>query len=87
VQGERWFTDGYVLEEGVYGGQPVVSCPRAVAAVKLEVLQELPEERSIEVFDAQFGGRPSEALRGELEQQAKGVSVGRYGVWACAKLL
>ena len=33
------------------------------------------------------GRRPSEPLGGELEQQSKGVPVGRYGVLACTELL
>jgi hypothetical protein len=60
VQGKRWFTDSDILEESVEGGQTVVSRPRAVATLVFEVLKKLPQERSIEIFDAQPGRRPSE---------------------------
>jgi hypothetical protein len=86
VQGKCWFTDGYVLEEGVYRGQTVVSCPCAVATVEFEVFEELPQEGNIEVLHEQFGRRPSETLGGELEQQAEGIPVSSYGVLACTEL-
>jgi len=87
LQGECWFTDRYVSEEGVYRGQTVVSRTRAVATVEFEVFEELPQEGNIEVFHGQFGRRPSKTLGGELEQQTEGISVSRYGVLACAELL
>jgi hypothetical protein len=86
LQSKRWFTDGYVLKEGVYRGQSIVSCPCAVATVEFEVFEELPQEGSIEVFHAQFGRRPFEALGSELEQQAEGIPVGSNGVLACTEL-
>jgi hypothetical protein len=67
LQGECWFTDRHVLEEGMYRSQTVVSRPRAVATVEFEVLEELPREGNIEVFHEQFRRRPSEALTAELE--------------------
>jgi hypothetical protein len=87
LQGDGWLTDRYVLEEGMDGSQTVVSCPRAVAAVGFEVLEELPQERNIEIFKQHFGRRPPEALTAELEQQPKGISVRRYGILARPELL
>jgi hypothetical protein len=68
LQGAGWFTDRYVLEEGMDCRQPVVSRPCAVATVEFEVLEKLPQEGNIEIFDEQFGWRPSEALTAELEE-------------------
>jgi hypothetical protein len=68
LQGEGWFADRYILEEGVDCRQTVVSRPRAVATVDFEVLEELPQEGNIEIFDEQFGWRPPEVLASELEQ-------------------
>jgi hypothetical protein len=68
LQGECWFTDRHVLEEGMYRSQTVVSRPRAVAPIEFEVLEELPQKGNIEIFHKQFGRRPSEALTAELEQ-------------------
>jgi hypothetical protein len=56
------------LEEGMDCSQTVVSRPRAVAAVEFEVLEELPQEGNIEIFDEQFGRLPPEAFTTELEQ-------------------
>jgi hypothetical protein len=87
LQGDGWLTDRHVLEEGMDGSQTVVSCPRAVATVGFEVLEELPQERNIEIFNQHFGRRPAEALTAELEQQPKGISVSRYGILARTELL
>jgi hypothetical protein len=68
LQSAGWFTDRYVLEEGMDCSQPVVSRPCTVATVEFEVLEKLPQEGNIEIFDEQFGWRPSEALTAELEE-------------------
>jgi hypothetical protein len=67
LQSEGWFTDRYVLEEGMDGRQTIVSRPRAVTTFDFEVLKELPQEGNIEIFNEQFGWRPREALAAELE--------------------
>ena len=68
LQSEGWFTDRHVLEEGMDSSQAVVSRPRAVATVEFEVLEKLPQEGNVEIFDEQFRRRPSEVLTAELEQ-------------------
>jgi hypothetical protein len=68
LQRVGWFTYRYVLEEGMDCSQAVVSCPCAVAAVEFEVLEKLPQEGNINIFDEQFGWRPPEALTAELEE-------------------
>jgi hypothetical protein len=75
------------LEEGVYRGQAVVSCPNAVATVEFEVFEELPQEGNIKVFCEQCGRHPPEPLGGESEQQSERIPVSRYGVLAGAELL
>jgi hypothetical protein len=86
VQRKRWFADRYVLEEGVYGCQTVISCPCTVAALVLEIIEELPKEGCVEIFDPQCGRRAAETFRCELEQQTKGVTVSRYSMQAHAEL-
>jgi hypothetical protein len=56
------------LEESVHGCQAVVSRPCAVATVEFEVLEKLPQEGNIKIFDKQFGWRPPEAFTAELEE-------------------
>jgi hypothetical protein len=68
LQGEGWFADRYILEEGMDGSQTVVSRPRAVATVEFEMLKELYQEGNIEIFDEQFGWRAPESLTAELKQ-------------------
>jgi hypothetical protein len=51
LQGEGRFTDRYILEEAMDCRQTVVSRPRAVATVEFEMLEELSEEKNIEIFD------------------------------------
>jgi hypothetical protein len=87
VQRKRRFTDGYVVEEGVQGRQTVVSCPRAVAANLFQIIEELPQEGCVEIFNPQLRRRTAEAFRCELEQQAESVTVSRYGMQAYAELL
>jgi len=68
LQRAGWFTDRYVLEEGMDCSQAVVSRPCAVATVEFEVLEKLPQEGNIKIFDEQFGWRPPEAFTAELEE-------------------
>ena len=62
VQRKRWFADGYVLEEGVQRCKTVISCPRTVAANFFQIVEELPEEGCVEIFDQQFRRRAAEAF-------------------------
>ncbi|HEY1401016.1 MAG TPA: hypothetical protein VF953_05460 [Terriglobales bacterium] len=87
LQGESWLTDRHVLEERMDSGQTVVSRPRAVVTVELEVLEELPQEGNVEIFYEQFRRGPPEVLTAELEQESKGISVSRYGILARTELL
>jgi hypothetical protein len=48
--------------------QAVVSRPCAVSTVEFEVLEKLPQEGNIKIFDEQFGWRPPEAFTAELEE-------------------
>jgi hypothetical protein len=86
VEGERRFTDSHVPEEGAQCGETSVSRPGAVPAVAFEVFQELAEEIRVELLHADVGGRPSEALRCETEQQAEGVPIAGHSVRARAEL-
>jgi hypothetical protein len=86
LQGESWFTDRYVLEEGMYCSQTVVSRPRAITAVDFEMLEELPQKGNIEIFHEYFGWRPREARTAELEQQPEGITVSGYRMLARTQL-
>jgi hypothetical protein len=86
MQCQCGFADGYVLKKRVQSRQAIVPRPRTVAARAFEVFEELPQESCIEILHPQFGGRASEALGCETEQETEGVPIGCYGVRACAKL-
>jgi hypothetical protein len=87
LQGQCRFVNGHKLEEGVQGGQAVIASSRGVAALVFEVIKEFGHEGDVEVFHAQLGGRSSEALYREPEQQAEGAPVGRDRMWTCAHLV
>jgi len=76
LQRMRRFVDGHIPEEGAQRGKAHVPCPRAVAAVNLQMPEELAHERGVELFDPQLGWFSLEAFRGEAQQQPEGVAVG-----------
>ena len=86
MQCQRWFADGYVLEESVQSCQTVVSCPGTVAASSSRCSRNFPKKGASRSSIRSSEGARREALGCELEQQAKGVPVGRYGVRTRAKL-
>lgn len=86
MQCKRRFIEGHVAEEGLQGGQAIVSCPGAVASFTFEMLKELSQEGHIKVLQAEFRRHASEVLRGKTEQQAEGIPVGGNRVRARAKL-
>lgn len=57
-----------------------------VVPIDFEVRQKLAQKGGVEFFQAKFGWLPSEALRGEAEQQAEGVTVAGYRVRTGAQL-
>ena len=67
LQGQRRLMNGHKLEEGVQGGQAVITSPRTVGTLVFEVIEEFTHEGDIEIFHAQLGRRPSEALYHEPE--------------------
>jgi hypothetical protein len=86
VQGMRGFFQSHVPEERVDGSQPNVPRTSAVFASAFQVIEEETKEGSIKVFDAELGWAFAESFFGEFQQQAKRISVSRYGVWACLPL-
>jgi hypothetical protein len=62
VEGKSRFTQRDKPEEGADCGKTGVARSRAVAPVALEVVEELAEERRVEVFQAKIRGRPSVVL-------------------------
>jgi len=66
----------------VDGSQANIPRASAVFASAFQVIEEETNEGSIEVFDAELGGAFVESLLGELQQQAKGITISLYGMWA-----
>ena len=62
--------------------QPNVPRASAVFASAFQVIEEEPNEGCIEVFDAELGWAFVELFLGELQKQAKGVAISRYGMRA-----
>jgi len=53
------------LKESVYGGEAVVSRSRLIAAIHFEMIEKLPQQSDIEIFDPYFGWPSFPTLRGE----------------------
>ncbi len=62
-------------EQRVDRSQARVAGPGAVAAVVLEVIEELCDQRRVEILDLQLARRLAGVLPGEAEQQPEGVAV------------
>ena len=75
LERQRGFTESNVAEEGVQRGETCVARARAVASLRFEVIEELGEERCVEILEAQLGWRPAKASRGETKQEPEGVPV------------
>ncbi len=67
---------GGVLEQGVDCGQAGVAGGASVPPLLFEVLQELPDERGVQVGEAEGAGRLAGLALGEGEQEPAGVTVG-----------
>ena len=78
MQGMRRLLPSHVSEERVDGSQPNVPSASAVLATAFQVIEEEPDEGSIEVFDAELGWTLVEPFWGELQKQAKGIAIARY---------
>jgi hypothetical protein len=55
--------------------EPSVACPCTVAALRLEVAEEGPDERGVEVFDRELARRLVKPLPREAEQETEAVAV------------
>jgi hypothetical protein len=81
-EGVCGFRQGHIAEEGVDRGEASVAGPSTVAAVGLEVLEELADEGRVEIFDEQIRGGLVESLGREVQQHAERVAVPSDGVRA-----
>ena len=82
MQGMRGLLQSHVPEKRVDGSQPNIPRASAVFASAFQVIEEETNEGSIEVFDAELGGAFVEPFLGELQKQAKGIAISRYGMRA-----
>jgi hypothetical protein len=57
------------------GGEAEVTGARTVLTLALEMIEELRDERSVEIAEREFSGGFVESLLGEAQQQAEGVTV------------
>ena len=73
-------------EERAQSSEADVSRLRGVGPVLLKVVEEVPDQCDVDLFDAQADRRSAQALRREGEQQPERVAVGNDGVWTRAEL-
>lgn len=62
--------------------QPEVPGTGAIASMLLEVVEEGPHERRVEIADLECGRGLAGLRMGEAEQETERVAVSRYGVGA-----
>jgi hypothetical protein len=67
---------GRVGEHGADRGEAGVAGAGAVAPVVLEMVQEVSDQRRVQVADVEITGLLAGALRGERQEQPPGVAVG-----------
>jgi hypothetical protein len=58
-----------IPDEGCDSGESSVACGRAVAAFFLDVSQELENQRSVDLFEADLWGSDFKTLAGEDKQE------------------
>jgi hypothetical protein len=77
-----WIREGDVAEEGVKRRETRVAAAGGIAALALEVVEELAEESGVEIGQFEVGGGTAQPLGRESEEQPEGIAVGGYGVRA-----
>jgi hypothetical protein len=82
----RWFADGYVLKERVNSCQSRVPRANGTAALVFEMIEERSHKSLVKLVHIEIGWASTESLCCETQQQAEGVSIAGYGVWACTQL-
>jgi hypothetical protein len=75
------------MQKGADGRQAHVAGADAVAALRLEVVEECEHEGGVQIPQAQGGDSALQPLLGKPEQQAEGVAVAGHGARAEALLL
>jgi len=71
-----------ILKERMDCAQAGIARARAVAPFLFEMIEELPDEGRIEIFEPQFRGRRAEALCCVTQKKTEGVTVSGDGVAA-----
>src|SRR5690349_18729252 len=64
----RWHAIFHVAHEGLYGREPDVSGPNAIAARSFQMPQEVRDQRSLEVLQVKLRRRNFDAIAGVFEQ-------------------
>src|SRR5262249_36835953 len=75
------------VEEGSDGRQPTVATAGRDTSILLQVVEERPDQRRIDIFEGDAIWRFAQPLARELEQQAEGVAVRADRVRTCLPLL
>jgi hypothetical protein len=75
-----------VAEQGANRRKPGVSRPRAVAALPLEMIEELADKLGIDVGEIELGWLPARPPLRECQQQLERVAIGGNGLRACVPL-
>ena len=86
LRGVGGLLEGDVVEEGVDCRQPGVPAPGAVVPFLLEVIEEVADEGSVQLFERQPRRHFPQLPGCKMQQKAKGVAVSGDGVAAGSAL-
>lgn len=74
--------EGGVAKERADRRQAQIAAAYPVAALALQVLEKMPDQRGVEVLQTQIRGRLAQLILGIAQQQAEGIAVGGDGMGA-----
>ena len=77
-----WVPESGITEQGVDGGQAGVAGAYAIATLVFKMVEEVGDQRSVEVGDVELGGLFADLMRGKADQEPQSVAVGSHGLGA-----
>jgi hypothetical protein len=76
----RWLLESDVLKERMNRRQADVASASAVLSAILEVVEEITDKTHVQIFEREVRWRFAQPFFCEMQEQAEGVTIPRYGV-------
>jgi hypothetical protein len=78
--------ESHILKEGVNRCQADVPGASAILPASFQIVEEISDERHVQVIEREVRWRFAEPFFCKLKQQTKGIAISRYGVGTCSAL-